>query len=269
MVKKGVLGAGLGAAALALLFGTTKAWNYTRYACNTVRESVQAAVPFEVEIDAARQQVRSLDPAIEKGIEALAKLEENVKELQGDILAFRGNFEREKREILALRGSLDSGTIRRTSGVTAECCEIKADLARRMDSYHRAKQTLAAKEETLRLREKEVTAAYKSLDEMKAQRHTLLSQIDEIEARHKALEASRTFNEFQVDTSALAQVKQTVAELNKRANIEARTSELQGRFADKRVEVKIDPSRDVVKEVDDEFGTPTADPGRTTAEKNL
>ena len=58
--------------------------------------------------------------------------------------------------------------------------------------------------------------------EMKARRRTLWSKIEEIEARHKALEASQDFNEFNIDTSPLAQAQKTVEELDRKVSVEAR-----------------------------------------------
>jgi chromosome segregation ATPase len=270
MAKKAVLGAGLGLGALALLFGTTKTWNYIHYACQTVRDNVQDAVPFDAQIDNARREVESLNPAIERSIEALAKLEENVKELNGEIVAQRDTMGRDSREILALRNQLGSGDVRRTGLTDESCCEVKADLARRLDLYKQSKQILKAKEETLKARQQQVAALKTQLDEMKVQRKTLLSQIDAIEARHKALEASRSVREPIIDTGAadtLAHVKKTVAELNKRVNIEVRADELRRQFSDRHESVAVEPGRDVLKEVDQEFGTSAN--GTTTADKNL
>ena len=270
MAKKAILGAGLGLGALALLFGTTKAKNYICWTYHQVRENVQEAVPFEAQIDNARREVESLTPAIRQSIESLAKLEENVKELKGDIAGYQVSMEREKKEILALRATL-GGDVRRTGLNDESCCEVKADLARRFDQYKRGQQILKAKEETLKAREQQVTAARKHLEEMRVQRETLVSQIDAIEAKHKALEATAATREPVLDSAAadtLARVKSTVAELNKRVNIEARTAELWGQFSDKQVPVALEPGRDVLKEVDNEFGT-AGKGGTATADKNL
>ena len=73
------------------------------------------------------------------------------------------------------------------------------------------------------------------------------------------IEATKATNEFDFDDSALARAKQTVAELEKRLEVMARKAEMEGRFVDSGIPVSLEPGRDVVKEIDDEFGA-TASP---------
>src|SRR5208283_3239689 len=97
---------------------------------------------------------------------------------------------------------------------------------------------------------------------MMAQKKTLSTKLDEIEARLRNLEATQTTNEFQLDGSALARVKETVSDLEKRLEVMARQAELNGRYAETGVPVIINPTRDVVHEIDSAFGQST--PGSST-----
>ena len=90
-----------------------------------------------------------------------------------------------------------------------------------------------------------------------AQKKALTTKLDEIEARLQQIEATQATNEFQLDGSALSRAKETVSDLEKRLEVMARKAEMEGRYAETGVPVIVNPTRDVVKEIDDEFGQRT------------
>lgn len=266
MVKKGVLGAALGAGALALMFGTS-APSYVKTAFHKVRHTAKGSVPVQFEIDRARQEVADLEPAIHQNLEALARAEVDVEHLEGEIVATRENLAREGRAIVALRESLEAGDYRLTGGISYSPEEIKGDLARRLDHYKEVKRILGEKEQTLKLRKQAVVAAREQLDQMKAAKLALMTKIEGIETRLKQIEAAQAANEFSFDDSALARAKQTVAELDKRLEVMARVAEEEGRYADRGLALPVEPGRDVLQEVDAEFGCPSSD--AATADRSL
>jgi septal ring factor EnvC (AmiA/AmiB activator) len=254
-VKKGLVGAGLGALALFVLFGTS-APSYFRTVVSRVRQGAQDAVPIRFEIDRARQEIAALEPAIHDNIEALANAEVDVKALENEIAATEVNLDREGKEMVALNNSLKAGRdVLTSSGTSYSPEEIKADLARRFDSYQRGKQILADKKETLKIRQQNVLAAKKTLNEMAAQKKALAAKVEGIEARLRQIEATQATNEFTFDDTALARVKQTVADLDRKLEVKARVVEQEGRYAEKGIPVPVEPSRDVSQEIETEFGS--------------
>ena len=254
LVKKGVVGAALGAGLLAVLYGTAAPY-YARTAVNKVRDTAKDAVPMQYEIDRARQQVAELEPAIRDNIEAIARAEVEIEYLDKEISSTHANLDREGSEIVALREHLKDGDLRLTGGVSYTPDEIKGEMARRLDHYKTIKSILADKEETLNLRKKALLSAREQNAKMRAAKVALLTQIEGIETRLKQIEATQASNEFTFDNSALARAKQTVAELGKRVEVMQRVSEQEGRYTDDKVPVfLIDPTRDVAEEVDAEFG---------------
>jgi len=257
MVKKGLLGAGAVALVAGLLWGS-KACYYFKYGLNSVRESAQAAVPIEADIDAARQQIDELEPAIHKNIEALARAQVDVEHLQRELVATRDNLAREGKAILALRESLTSGKLQLTGGgVTYTADDIKRDLGRRLDFYHQVKGVLKEKEETLKLRQSSVQSAQEQLATMANQKRTLMTKIEGIQARLAQLRASQAANDFTFDDSSLSRAKQSVDTLERKLDVMAKVSEQEGRYSAKGLPVNVEPSRDVVKEIDAEFGATT------------
>jgi chromosome segregation ATPase len=263
LIKKAVLGAALSAGAMYLVFGTS-APSYIRTAFCRVRHNAKDAVPVQFEIDRARGEIANLEPAIKDNIETLARAEVDVEILDKDIANVQENLAGERKAMLALRGRLESGDFRlagrRHANYTAE--EIKADLARRVDHIHNVAKNLEEKEATLKAKQKAIVAARKQLTEMAAQKQLLLTKLAGIEAHLKMIEATKATNEFDFDNSALARAKQSVADLEKRLEVLDRRAEMEGRFVDSGIPVSLESGRDIVKEIDEEFGAVA--PAQTT-----
>jgi chromosome segregation ATPase len=259
MIKKAVLGTALGAGALYLAFGTS-APSYVRTAFCQFRHRADDAVSTQFKIDVARGEIANLEPAIKDNIEALARAEVDVEYLEKEIATVQENMASEKKAILALNHSLKTGEFRLAGHGHARYTdeEIKADLANRFDRYQRVSQMLDEKNATLKARQKTVLAAKKQLTEMAAQKQLLLTKLAGIEAHLKMIEATKASNEFNFDDSALARAKQAVSELEKRLDVMDRKAEMEGRFVDSGIPVSLEPGRDIVKEVDEEFGTSAA-----------
>jgi len=255
MLKKAVLGAALSAGALYLAFGTS-APSYVRTAFCRVRHNAKDAVPVQFEIDRARGEIANLEPAIKDNIETLARAEVDVEYLDREIATTQDNLAGEKKAMLALRERLETGDFRLAGrhhvNYTAE--EVKADLARRLDHIHHVAKNLEEKEATLKAKQKAIVAARKQLTEMAAQKQLLLTKLAGIEAHLKMIEATKATNEFDFDNSALARAKQSVADLEKRLEVLDRRAEMEGRFVDSGIPVSLEPGRDIVKEIDEEFG---------------
>ncbi len=254
VVKKGLIGMAIGAGALGLLYGTS-APSYVKTAFFKVRERAQRSVPIEFEIDKARQEIAQLEPAINSGIEALVKAEVEAEHLDKEIVATREELNREGRELQALNDHLKTGDLHLTNGVAYTAKEVKTDLARRMDHYRLVKNILAEKQETLKVRQKNVLAARENLVAMQAAKRDLMARVEGIEARLNQIRASRATNDFTFDDTAVGKAKQTVSELETKLEEMVKIDDYKGRYADRGVSVTVEPGRDVAKEIDAEFGT--------------
>ena len=95
IIKKGLLGATLGAGALYLAFGTSGP-SYVRTAFHKFRDGAKSSVPVQFEIDRARDEIARLGPAIQDNIENLARAQVEVEHLDREIVATRANLGTEK-----------------------------------------------------------------------------------------------------------------------------------------------------------------------------
>ncbi len=253
MVKKGVLGVGLVALALGLGLGH-RAPGYVRTAFHKARHEIRQAAPIGFDIDRARDAVAALRPAMEDNLENIVRSEVEIEYLDREVVATRANLDTEKREMLSLRDELKRGDYK-VGSTSYTPDEIRGELARRYDRYAHAKVMVEKKESILKSRRQAVVAARDQLRKMADQKQTLLAQIEALEARWKQIQAAdEVDNVFTFDGSPLARARADVADLEKRVEIMARVASESGKIADKAVPVVVPSSRDVVKEIDAEFG---------------
>ncbi len=256
IVKKGLLGAALGAGTLFLVFGTS-APSYIRTAFHKVRQTAKDSVDPQFEIDRARADIANLQPAFEENIETLARAEVQTKNLEREISAIQANLESEKKTMMTLRDKVKNGDFRLTGRYATTAEEVKSQLANRLDHYNATAGILKEKQDTLKAKQLTIDAAHRQLENIREQRSTLTARLANIEAKLKMLEATQAKNEFNFDDSALSCAKKTISELEDRLDIMARKAEIEGRYSNiDGASPYVDPARDVVKEVDEAFGQP-------------
>jgi len=264
VVKKGVVGLGLGALALGLVFGTA-APSYGKTAFHKVRHDAKNAVPVEFEIDRARQEIASLEPAINSGVETLARALTEVDDLNREIADTREELNKEGRSLQALNTHLKTGDLHLTGGVAYSEKELKNDMVRRMDHYNVLKANLAQKQGTLGILQKNVISAKEGLEALKAAKQDLTARVEGAEARLNQIKAARAAHRYSFDDSAIGQAKKTVSDLEKKLEQMSRVDELKEKYLDDSVTVTADPSRDVSREIEAEFGS--APKAEKTADK--
>jgi chromosome segregation ATPase len=264
MVKRGLIGAAIGAGLLGLTFGTA-APSYVKTAFHKARHSVKGSVPTEFEIERARNEIAALDPAIDSGIETLARALGEVDQLRSEIASSREQLNKQGHALQALNEQLKQGDIHLTSGGAYTEKTVKNTLAQGMDRYKVLKATLTEKQETLGILQKNVESARQGLDALKAAKQDLTARVDGAEARLNQIKATRATHKYSFDDSAIGQAKRTVSDLEKNLDQMARVDELKERYLDTGVTTPVDPARDVTREIEAEFNS--APKAEKTADK--
>lgn len=266
MVKKGLLGAALGAGTLFLVFGTS-APSYVRTAFHKVRQSAKDSIDPRFEIERARTEIASLQPAFDQNKEVLARAEVAAERLQKEIGEVQASLTQQKGTIEALAAQLRSGDYRLTAYGAGSADVVKARLENRLDQYRATEAVLTEKQELLKAKQQMITAAHDKLDSLRTQRSMLLTRLAKIEARLQSIEASQEDSEFNFDSSALSRAKEAVAGLEEKLDVMSHRIAIDQKYGD--IEGKAtcaDPARDVLKEVEAKFGPA---PASKTGNKSL
>src|SRR6516165_5497747 len=122
LVKRGLLGAALGAGTLFLVFGTS-APSYIKTAFCKMRQSAKDAIDPQFEIERARTEIASLEPAFNQNKETLARAEVAAERLQKEIGEVTASLEHQKTTIMALKDQVKKGDYRLTGHVNGTADE--------------------------------------------------------------------------------------------------------------------------------------------------
>jgi chromosome segregation ATPase len=269
MVKKAVIGTALGAGALFLVFGTA-APTYVKTAFHKARHAVKGAVPPQFEIERARQAIEDLKPMFDQNKETLARAEIEVENLEKEVATIQANLDRSQKTIVSLRDAIKAGEIRLAGHVKGSESDAKAELAHRLDHFRYTSDLLKQKNQVLAAKQKVIRGAKEQLDTLKSQKQDLVARLANIEAELQLIEATQSKNDFNFDSSALSRAKKTVTELEQSLAVMARQAEIEGRYGDlDGPSAYVDPHRDVVKEVDEQFGSCDSRTGAKAGDKSL
>jgi chromosome segregation ATPase len=257
MVKKGLLGAALGAGLLYLAFGTS-APSYVKTAFCRFRQTAKESIDPRFEIERARTEIASLQPAFDQNKETLARAEVAAKRLEKEIVEVQAGLDHQKGTITALRDQFKRGDFRLTGHVNGTADDLKARLANRLDEYKAHECVLKEKQELLKSKKQMIDSAHSQLETLRATKAQLLTRLANIEARLSVIEASKAQSEFNFDSSALARAKEAVASLEERLDVMQHRAEIDDKYGDidgkTSTHCTVDPQRDVLKEVDEAFG---------------
>jgi predicted nucleic acid-binding Zn-ribbon protein len=261
LVKKGLLGAALGAGALYLAFGTS-APSYVKTAFCKFRQTAKESVDPRFEIERARQEIASLKPAFDQNKETLARAEVAAEGLEKEITVVQASLEQKKAQITKMAAQFKANDFRLTGHVIGTADELKARLANRLDEYKATEGVLKKKQELLKSKRQMIESAHSQLENLRAQKASLETQLSDIEAQLSVIEASQAKSEFNFDSSALSRAKEAVAGLQERLNVMRHLADINDKYGDidgQSATQCVDSQRDVLKEVDEAFG-PTPAP---------
>jgi len=176
LVKKGLLGAALGAGALYLAFGTS-ATSYVKTAFCKVRQTAKESIDPRFEIERARQEIASLQPAFEQNKEMLARAEVASEGLEKEIAVVQASLEQKKAQITKMAGQLKAGDFRLTGHTVGTADEVKSRLANRLDEYKATESVLKEKQELLKSKREMIESAHSQLETLRAQKASLLTRL--------------------------------------------------------------------------------------------
>jgi chromosome segregation ATPase len=222
MLKKVLLGSAIVVGSGALLFGTSGI-SYMKTGYHSLRDTIKEQIPLDVEISRARDQIRDLKPEIAGNLKVIAREEVEVARLQREVLDKGEKLVKSKQAILKLKEDVQSGAQFVTYGNKSwDMDQVKKELASRFKSYQTQEATADKVEKILAAREKNLEGARRKLDEMLAAKRQLEVEVENLQARLTMVEVAKTSSKFSVNDSRVSSVRQIVADIGTRIDVEER-----------------------------------------------
>ena len=269
MIKQAVYGvAALGALA-SFVFGQD-VWSYARTWGNSVRQTVKREVPVEFEVTRARELVENIVPDIRNVMHIIAEQEVDVEQFVVELGRKRTELASQKDAIHARTADLKSG---QASFVyvsqTYSADQVRNDLAKRFDRFKMAEETLKREQQVLDARQKALTANREKLDNLLVAKTDLELQLEQLEARLKAVQAAETVSTVSIDDSELTRAKKLIRELNKQIDVREKVMASDGKLTDLiPVESKHTAPKDLESQIEAYF-TPNAQTSDPKAEMKI
>ena len=228
-----VLFTGIGLFAASWFFFGKNAASYIGTAVGKIKETAKDSVPVEFEIERARQMVKDLAPEIQKNMQVIAKEEVEVERLEKQIQESEGRLNKDRTELMRLKNDLSSGKEQYTYGNrTFTATQVKCDLGNRFERYKTTDATLASLKGVLKARQDSLDAGKQKLEGMLAAKRRLDVEVENLDARLKAVEVAQTTNEHSFDDSQLGRVKELITDLRCRLDVSAKLVNAQSQVKD-------------------------------------
>jgi chromosome segregation ATPase len=225
MLKKIVLGSAIVLGAGGLLLGTS-AVSYVRTGYHSLRDTIKDQIPLDVEIKRARDMISDLKPEITGNLKVIAREEVEVARLQREVESKKGTLTKSKQAIMKLKEDAQSGAkFVSYGGKNFDMDQVRKDLSDRFKSYQTQEATAEKLEKILAARERNLEGARRKLDEMLAAKRQLEVEVENLQARLTMVEVAKTSNQFSVNDSQVSSVRQTVADIGTRIDVEERLAD--------------------------------------------
>ena len=248
-----------------LLFGSDL-FSYINSSARSIRTSVKESIPTEFELQRARDMLEQIVPEMHANIRLIAQEEVEVENLKRDIARCEASLSDERARIEKIGGMLSGPAKVFTISTRRYTREVlKADLARRFESYKEAEMVFQGKQKLLASRERSLAAAVVALQRARRQKDILADKIESLAAQHRLVAAASVGSKFQLESSKLAQTEKLIGDIKKRLDVAERVLAHEGSFVQP-VEVDVIDEVDLLEQVSDYFHPQPADAVRVEAD---
>jgi len=254
MIRRSLVGGGVGLLALALLLGQD-ATSYVRASLGWVQDSVQDQVPVEFQIERARKLIDDLEPEVRRNKQLIVREEVALERLSGQVAHLDQRQSRDKANLLTMQAAVQRGDAEiELAGHRYAPDQVKRDMVSRLERYKTNDETLFNLRRVLNARQGSLQHARLELEKMLASRNQLQAEVQKLEARQQMVTVAQTSSEFNLDTSVLARAQELVRDVETRLDVTERLLSADADYAEA-IPMDAEPAtQDVVDQVADYFG---------------
>ncbi|MFN5319848.1 MAG: hypothetical protein ACK493_15105 [Planctomycetota bacterium] len=204
-----------------LLFGS-RIGPYAQTAVKKIRNTAEQSVPLTFQIDAARDQLKKIEPEIKNMVWQIAKEKAEIKRLEREVETQNASLTKKHEELLTLRNHLKSGetVYVATNGKAYTNARVEEDLRHRFSMYQTAEKTVDKSEQILDLRRKSLEQALAKLEQAQVHQRELEIELENLNARQRMVDVAKTASSINIDDSQLARTKSLIDEISAKIDAE-------------------------------------------------
>ena len=244
-----------GAAALGLYSFGENGLTYLSTATRLASDGVADQIPVQFELERAKTMIDPLVPDIKRNMIVIAKEEVNVEMIGEEVKEGTAALQRQRGELVKLRKEAEYGANPlRIGGRLATDEEVKEELSRLLTRYKLSEATLGAKQDLLRSRESSLNAARKKLESILNARRDLKVQVENLQARVRAVQSQAIASSVDFDDSQVAKCQELVDSLRVRLQVAERLIAANGEIEDLAATITIG-DEDIFALIDEHLGS--------------
>ncbi len=222
MLKKVAI---VGAAGLltAAVLTQTKVGHYVSHQFHRADNYLESKIPPEEELRQIKEEVAALDKDIDKACGSVAEERYEAKALKGEIEAKRNQVE-SSRAVVEARGKMmreaSNGKLVKWDSRSISYDRAKDLLHAQVKSHKALVNELTALEKRQSVRERTRDLAEQHLQALKTQKAELETAVTELDSDIKVAKIEQVESKYQNDGTRMAEVKERLAKLRKRIEIQ-------------------------------------------------
>jgi hypothetical protein len=257
IVKWGVLAVGGLAIAGAVVLGTD-ACSYLRSSARSIRASVKENIPLDFELRRARDLLDEVLPEMQANVRVIAQQEVEIAAAKDEIAIAQRAVDEERTRVAKLRDCLGTAQTSFTfSGASYSREELKTELSRRFDRFKEAEMTLSGKRRLLENRQKSLIAAERQLEQTRARKAALETQVETLAAQYRLVQAAGAGKELRIDENKLAKAERLITEIRKQLDVAERVMAREAKFVSP-IPIDVVNEKELMTAVDEHLGAPSA-----------
>lgn len=258
-IKRTVVGVAALAALGFVLLGT-EAYSYVKTSGRMVQEKFEENIPFEIQIQRARQMLDELVPEMHANIKQVAREQVEIAALERELAGERESVGEERAKVAKMRSLVDEDrTSYRIGFATYTRDQLVDELGRRFKHFQTAEVLVASKEKLLENRRRALAAALDKLEKTRVARVELEAQIEGLETQFRLVQAEASTSDFALDDSKLAQINRVLGDLRKRLEVSEKVLAHESRFIEN-IPIDAVDETSLLEEIDSHFAeTPAAE----------
>jgi peptidoglycan hydrolase CwlO-like protein len=223
----------LGVAAL-VAFVVVKATGFEKFCgpmATKIKQKIESKIPLEDQIAVIKDQISKLQPDIDRAKTRVAEKRVAVKNLQNDVDSMRATLTENKDALQVRADNLANGEkFVYYGGVQVPATDAKKRLAVDFKNYQRQEALFKSKEQLLSIRQDELRIAQEQLEALAAAQKQAETEVAQLETELMTLRLTQTRSKYQADDSRLADIKQSIAKVRSRIEVDIEKDNLDKQY---------------------------------------
>jgi len=233
MCKKLVVG---GLILVACLW-VAKRTNFVSYAGTIIangRDRLRQEIPRDLELARVRNEIKNLDRDYQALLGPIAERKVAVRRLEGEVSSAKANLTERREGLLALTSAVESKEKEIAyQGGNYNLAQAKVKLAQDFSLFRRMEVNLATQEKLLDAQRKNLSATLDQLGKLVNQKREFEITLAQLEAQEAVLAVDRCQSPLQTDEGRVADISNTLKEIQQAQEIEQAGRELQSQYGSK------------------------------------